>query len=83
MGPPLRDEEKQEIWDMKKLWVAAMALASCGYLCAQEQNPTATDHWPQNQQPSGQTDAGIPVYKRRDEDWVRGDSAAADGEGFG
>jgi outer membrane protein OmpA-like peptidoglycan-associated protein len=63
MGPPLRDEEKQEIWDMKKLWVAAMALASCGYLCAQEQNPTATDHWPQNQQPSGQTDAGIPVYK--------------------
>ena len=48
---------------MKKLWVAAMALASCGYLCAQEQNPTATDHWPQNQQPSGQTDAGIPVYK--------------------
>src|ERR1035438_8188499 len=48
---------------MKKLWVAAIALASCGYLCAQEQNPTATDHWPQNQQPSGQTDAGIPVYK--------------------
>jgi outer membrane protein OmpA-like peptidoglycan-associated protein len=28
-------------------------------------NPTATDHWPQKagQQPDGQTDAGIPVYK--------------------
>jgi outer membrane protein OmpA-like peptidoglycan-associated protein len=38
-------------------------LVSCGFLYAQEQNPTATDHWPQNGQPEGQTDAGIPVYK--------------------
>jgi outer membrane protein OmpA-like peptidoglycan-associated protein len=48
---------------MKKIWVLAATLVSCGFLYAQEQNPTATDHWPQNQQPDGQTDAGIPVYK--------------------
>jgi outer membrane protein OmpA-like peptidoglycan-associated protein len=48
---------------MKKLWVLAATLVSCGFLYAQEQNPTATDHWPQNQQPDGQTDAGIPIYK--------------------
>lgn len=47
----------------KKLWILAGALATCGMLCAQEQNPTATDHWPQNQQPQGQTDAGVPIYK--------------------
>jgi outer membrane protein OmpA-like peptidoglycan-associated protein len=50
---------------MKRLWILAVAVASCGVLLAQEQNPTQTDHWPQNpgQQPSGETDAGIPVYK--------------------
>jgi outer membrane protein OmpA-like peptidoglycan-associated protein len=50
---------------MKRFLILAVALASYGLLLAQEQNPTQTDHWPQNsgQQPSGQTDAGIPVYK--------------------
>ncbi|MFP5230195.1 MAG: OmpA family protein [Acidobacteriota bacterium] len=49
---------------MKKVWVAAVILGSCGWLCAQEQNPTATDRWPQNgQQPAGKTDEGIPIYK--------------------
>jgi outer membrane protein OmpA-like peptidoglycan-associated protein len=48
---------------MKKSLVLAATLVSCGFLYAQEQNPTATDHWPQNQPPDGQTDAGIPVYK--------------------
>jgi outer membrane protein OmpA-like peptidoglycan-associated protein len=48
---------------MKRVWILTAALASCAVVSAQEQNPTATDHWPQNQQPEGQTDAGIPVYK--------------------
>jgi outer membrane protein OmpA-like peptidoglycan-associated protein len=50
---------------MKRHWILAVTLASCGWLYAQEANPTQTDHWPQNsgQQPAGQTDAGIPVYK--------------------
>ena len=49
---------------MKRVWIFGAVLASCGCLCAQEQNPTATEHWPQNeQQPSGQTDEGIPIYK--------------------
>jgi len=48
---------------MKRVWILTGVLTSCGLLFAQEQNPTATDHWPQNQQPQGQTDAGIPVYK--------------------
>jgi outer membrane protein OmpA-like peptidoglycan-associated protein len=50
---------------MKRHWILAVTLASCGWLYAQEANPTQTDHWPQNsgQQPTGQTDAGIPVYK--------------------
>ena len=50
---------------MKRLSILVVALASCGIVFAQEQNPTQTDRWPQNQgqQPSGQTDAGIPVYK--------------------
>ncbi|MGD0367656.1 MAG: OmpA family protein [Acidobacteriaceae bacterium] len=50
---------------MKRLWILGIVLASCGWLSAQEMNPTATDHWPQKagQQPDGQTDAGIPVYK--------------------
>ncbi len=48
---------------MRKAGILAVTLASCGWLCAQEQNPTATDHWPQNGQPQGQTDAGIPIYK--------------------
>jgi outer membrane protein OmpA-like peptidoglycan-associated protein len=48
---------------MKRVWILAATLASCGLLYAQEQNPTATDHWPQNGQPESQTDAGIPVYK--------------------
>jgi outer membrane protein OmpA-like peptidoglycan-associated protein len=49
---------------MKKAWIFGALLASCGCLCAQEQNPTATEHWSQNgQQPQGQTDAGIPIYR--------------------
>jgi outer membrane protein OmpA-like peptidoglycan-associated protein len=49
---------------MKRAWIIGAVLAGCGCLCAQEQNPTATEHWPQNgQQPEGQTDAGIPIYK--------------------
>jgi outer membrane protein OmpA-like peptidoglycan-associated protein len=33
-------------------------------LCAQESNPTATQHWPQNGQgPQGQTATGEPIYK--------------------
>jgi len=50
---------------MRKYWILAGMLASWGILSAQEMNPTATDHWPQNtgQQPDSQTDAGIPVYK--------------------
>jgi outer membrane protein OmpA-like peptidoglycan-associated protein len=55
--------ENQETKDMKKLWVIVIALTGCGWLSAQEMNPTATDHWPQNGQPEGQTDAGIPIYK--------------------
>lgn len=49
---------------MKRIWILAALLASCGWAGAQEANPTATDHWPQNeQQPSGKTDQGIPIYK--------------------
>src|SRR5581483_5102767 len=49
---------------MKRAWIFGAVLAGCGCLCAQEQNPTATEHWPQNgQQPEGQTDAGIPIYR--------------------
>ncbi len=44
--------------------ILAALLAGGGWLCAQEANPTATEHWPQNeQQPSGKTDQGIPIYK--------------------
>ena len=51
---------------MKKTWIIGAVLAGCGCLCAQEQNPTATEHWPQNgQQPEGQTDAGIPILERQ------------------
>jgi outer membrane protein OmpA-like peptidoglycan-associated protein len=40
-------------------------VAGSGWVCAQEQNPTQTNRWPQNpgQQPQGQTDQGIPIYK--------------------
>jgi outer membrane protein OmpA-like peptidoglycan-associated protein len=49
---------------MKKALIFGAVLAGCGCLCAQEQNPTATERWPQNeQQPAGQTDEGIPIYK--------------------
>jgi outer membrane protein OmpA-like peptidoglycan-associated protein len=49
---------------MKKVLVLAAILAGCGCLFAQEQNPTATEHWDQNgQQPEGKTDAGVPIYK--------------------
>lgn len=49
---------------MKRLCILAVALVSCGWVCAQEQNPTATEHW-QNpgQGPEGQTDQGIPIYR--------------------
>ena len=49
---------------MKRVWILAVALASCGCVCAQEQNPTATDHWQTpGQGPEGQTEAGIPIYR--------------------
>lgn len=50
---------------MRPAWVLAMtAFASCGLLFAQEQNPTATEHWPQNAQgPQGETATGEPIYK--------------------
>ncbi|HEY6448425.1 MAG TPA: OmpA family protein [Acidobacteriaceae bacterium] len=39
-------------------------LACAGLLSAQEQNPTATNRWPQNEQgPQGQTPSGEPIYK--------------------
>ncbi|HEX4006311.1 MAG TPA: OmpA family protein [Acidobacteriaceae bacterium] len=50
---------------MKKQWVIALAMvAGCGMVGAQEANPTATEHWPQNGQgPQGQTATGEPIYK--------------------
>lgn len=50
---------------MKRTWVLALtAFASCGLLFAQEQNPTATEHWPQNAQgPAGETANGEPIYR--------------------
>jgi len=49
---------------MKRVWILAVALASCGCVFAQEQNPTATDHWQTpGQGPEGQTEAGIPIYR--------------------
>ncbi|HEV2278644.1 MAG TPA: OmpA family protein [Acidobacteriaceae bacterium] len=50
---------------MRRTWVLALtAFASCGLLFAQEQNPTATEHWPQNAQgPAGETANGEPIYK--------------------
>jgi outer membrane protein OmpA-like peptidoglycan-associated protein len=50
---------------MRNKWVLGIAVvASCGMLCAQESNPTAVDHWPQNGQgPQGQTATGEPIYK--------------------
>lgn len=50
---------------MKRIWVWAwIAIASCGLLYAQEQNPTATEHWPQNGQgPQGETATGEPIYR--------------------
>ncbi|HLJ77181.1 MAG TPA: OmpA family protein [Acidobacteriaceae bacterium] len=44
--------------------LALIAFSSCGLLFAQEQNPTATEHWPQNGQgPQGETATGEPVYR--------------------
>lgn len=51
---------------MKRHFLAVVvAVASCGLAYAQEQNPTQTNHWPQNpgQQPEGQTENGVPIYK--------------------
>jgi len=49
---------------MKRVWILAVALTTCGWACAQEQNPTATNHWPNTEQgPEGQTEAGIPIYR--------------------
>ncbi|MGA8528671.1 MAG: OmpA family protein, partial [Acidobacteriaceae bacterium] len=47
------------------VWILAVALAGCGTLLAQEANPTTTNQWPNNQgqQPEGQTDNGVPIYK--------------------
>ncbi|HZZ39799.1 MAG TPA: OmpA family protein [Acidobacteriaceae bacterium] len=48
---------------MNKVWILAVALAGCGTVLAQESNPTATEHWPQQgQQPQG-TENGVPIYK--------------------
>jgi outer membrane protein OmpA-like peptidoglycan-associated protein len=48
----------------KHLISAAVMLACSGLLAAQEQNPTATEHWPQNEQgPQGTTANGEPIYK--------------------
>ena len=50
---------------MRNKWVLVIAIAaSSGIIYAQEANPTAVDHWPQNgQQPQGQTANGEPIYK--------------------
>ena len=49
----------------RKLLAATLLVTGCGWACAQEQNPTQTNRWPQNpgQEPQGKTDQGIPVYK--------------------
>lgn len=47
----------------KGLFAVALALG-CGMVFAQEQNPTTTEHWPQNGQgPQGETANGEPIYK--------------------
>lgn len=48
-----------------QLLAMAVLVAGSGWACAQEQNPTQTNRWPQSpgQQPEGKTDQGIPVYK--------------------
>ncbi len=48
---------------MKQYLTLAVMLASCGWLYGQEQNPTATDRWPQNQQAEGRNQEGVPIYK--------------------
>lgn len=50
---------------MKPAWFLALIVFSgSGLLFAQEQNPTATDNWPQNGQgPQGETPTGEPIYK--------------------
>ncbi|HEX4064924.1 MAG TPA: OmpA family protein [Acidobacteriaceae bacterium] len=48
---------------MKRSLVLAVAFASCGCLWAQESNPTTTNRWQQGQQPSGQNEQGVPIYK--------------------
>lgn len=51
---------------MKKAFVfAALALAGCAVGSAQEQNPTQTEHWPQNQQQvqAVENDNGVPLYR--------------------
>lgn len=41
-----------------------VAVLGCGLASAQVQNPTATEHWPQNgQEPQGRTENGEPLYK--------------------
>jgi len=48
-----------------KLLAATLLVTGCGWACAQEQNPTQTNHWSQNpgQEPQGKTEQGIPVYR--------------------
>lgn len=50
---------------MSSKWILSVIFLACaGLLSAQEQNPTATNHWPQNEQgPQGQTPSGEPIYK--------------------
>ncbi|MGA8108265.1 MAG: OmpA family protein [Acidobacteriaceae bacterium] len=49
---------------MKRYWVLMAVLAGCSGLWAQESNPTTTNQWSQQgQQPSGQNEHGVPIYR--------------------
>src|ERR1700760_4612266 len=43
--------------------LVVLVSAICSVAAAQEMNPTATDKWPQNQQPQPEMRDGVPVYK--------------------
>jgi outer membrane protein OmpA-like peptidoglycan-associated protein len=47
----------------KLISLIVFAAAACCLAVAQEQNPTATEHWPQNNQNPGEVQNGMPVYK--------------------
>jgi outer membrane protein OmpA-like peptidoglycan-associated protein len=49
---------------MKKIQIITLfACTVCGVAYAQELNPTATQQWPQRQQPQAEWRDGVPVYK--------------------